>query len=116
VNAGHEPGLALIVCIALHEEPASLIIQGGLWEGHNEQAVHHLQHMAQGVLWLPVLFQSVDADLSSWGHIGVEDLGEEEACEDGERKREWRGGEGRERMSGGERCGWVGSTADWRSA
>ena len=43
-----------------------------------EACVTHQQNVFDPVLWLPVSFESVDTNGSILGHVGVEDLGQEE--------------------------------------
>ena len=74
MDARHESGLFGKLLVALHEQLARLVIEGGLWEGHDEQAVDDLEDVRQGVLGLPVLLQRVNAYLARQGHIGVENL------------------------------------------
>jgi hypothetical protein len=40
----------------------------------------HQQDVANAQVLLPISLKGVDADLTVLGHVGVEDLGEEETC------------------------------------
>jgi hypothetical protein len=48
--------------------------------GNGVEATYQ-QDVANAQVLLPISLKSVDADLTILGHVGVEDLGEEETCD-----------------------------------
>jgi len=79
VHLSVDLGVSEELIVVLHELSASFLIQTGLWEGNNQQALDHLEDVGERpASWIPVFLQSVDADLTRWYcHIGMEDLSDE---------------------------------------
>jgi len=70
--------LAEVLAVALHEKTAGFIVEGRLGERHNKKTLDYLKDVGEGPLgWVPVSFKGVDADVTVWRNIGVENLGEE---------------------------------------
>ena len=70
--------LTEIVVVAFHEEAAGLLVQCTFRERHNQEASNNLQDVADiPLLRVPVLFESVHADLTTrLSHVWVENLGQ----------------------------------------
>ncbi len=74
MNLGHELGSLGIVLILLKKELTSLLIQSRLGIRVNKKTANHHKHVLDAQGRIPVLLQGVDADLASFGNIGVENL------------------------------------------
>ncbi len=69
-----------VLLVVLHDELAGSLVEGTLGEGDDEEALHDLQDVVERPgSRIPVLLQSVDADLALLGYVGMEDLSDEEA-------------------------------------
>ena len=71
--------LLVVLLKILHEQLARLLVQRRLWEWVDQQAAHNLQHVAYAEVTLPVLFEGVDANLTRFGYVRVEDSRDKEA-------------------------------------
>eukprot|EP00972_Heterocapsa_arctica_P060434 8911515-Heterocapsa_arctica.AAC.1 len=68
-----------VLVVALHEEPASLVVQRRLGERHDEKTSDHLQDVAdRPALRVPVPLERVDAHVALSRDIRVEYPGQEE--------------------------------------
>jgi len=79
VEAGDQFGVLEVLLVVLHDELAGLLVERTLGEGHDQQALNHLQDVVEGPGGrVPVLLQRVHADLALLGYVGMEDLRDEE--------------------------------------
>lgn len=69
-----------VLLVILHEQLPCLLVQRTLGEGDDQEALDHLEYVVEGPgLGVPVLLQSVNADLPLLRYIGMEDFSQEVA-------------------------------------
>ena len=79
MDAGPERGPLRVEVVVFHEELPRFVVEAGLGEGDDEEAAHDLSHVLEAHIRTPVALQSVHAHFALGRHVGVVDLGEEEA-------------------------------------
>ena len=79
MDLGVHARLLAVLVVVLHKVLACLLVERRLGEGIDQQAAHHLQHVADAERGLPVLFKRVNADLASLRDVGMVDAREKVA-------------------------------------
>lgn len=70
-----------VLLIVLHEHFASLLVQSTLRKRYNQQTFYDLQDVVKGPRGgIPVFFKSINAYLSLFGDVRMENFGDEVAC------------------------------------
>ena len=80
VDLSHELGHLGELVVIFHEELPCLVVEGAFGERYDEQTLDDLENVLYAPLpRVPVLLQSVHANLALIRHVRVENLGREEA-------------------------------------
>jgi hypothetical protein len=76
VHVGHESRSFGVFIVTFHEQSTSFIIQTTFRKRNNQEASNHIQDVAQGGLYRPVLFEGIDTNGSGTHvHVGMVHFG-----------------------------------------